>query len=108
MGARSKPFYRIVVADSRAPRDGAFIEVVGYYNPLTIPETVDINQEKIVKWLHDGAKPTETVERLLAKTGIIKRKERVYISKSKKKAKQEVDVVKMVAEAEKPGKETSE
>lgn len=72
MGANKKPFYRVVVADSRAPRDGKFIEEVGTYNPLTDPATVIINEEKVTKWLGNGAQPTETVRALLKKSGIIK------------------------------------
>lgn len=70
VGSRNRPLYRIVVADSRSPRDGAFIEIIGHYNPLTDPETVDIDEEKAVKWLSRGAQPTDTVSRLLAKRGI--------------------------------------
>ena len=81
IGARSKPAYRIVVTDSRSPRDGAFIEVIGHYNPLTNPETFDIDKEKATKWLASGAKTSETVERLLSKAGIIEKKERVYATK---------------------------
>jgi small subunit ribosomal protein S16 len=65
--------YRVVVADSRSPRDGAFIEIIGHYNPLTDPATVDINEEKALKWLKDGAQPTETVSSLLRKLGIMDR-----------------------------------
>lgn len=71
VGAKNRPFYRIVVADSRAPRDGAFIEVVGHYSPLDDPETFTVDKEKVVKWLGNGAKPTETVARLLSKAGVI-------------------------------------
>ena len=70
VGAKNKPMYRIVVADSRSPRDGAFIEVIGHYNPLTDPETVDIDKEKAIKWLGCGAKPTDTVARLLSKAEV--------------------------------------
>ncbi len=108
MGTRGKPAYRVVVADSRSPRDGAFIEVVGYYNPLTNPETVNLNGERITKWLRDGAKPTDTVERLLAGNGIIEKKQRVYSLKPEKKAEQEVAEAKVEGEAEKPVKEISE
>jgi small subunit ribosomal protein S16 len=69
-GARGKPTYRIVVTDSRSPRDGAFIEVIGHYNPLTDPETVDIDKEKASKWLGQGAQPTDTVSRILVKAGV--------------------------------------
>ena len=62
MGAKKAPFYRIVVADSRAPRDGRFIEEIGYYNPITEPAEVKINEEKATKWLNDGAQPTDVVK----------------------------------------------
>ena len=62
MGANKKPFYRIVVADSRAPRDGRFIEEIGYYNPVSEPKQIKINDEKAKKWLGVGAQPTETVK----------------------------------------------
>jgi small subunit ribosomal protein S16 len=70
-GARHKPMYRIVVTDSKSPREGAFIEVIGNYNPLTDPETVNVDGEKALVWLEKGAQPTETVYRLLAKTGVM-------------------------------------
>jgi len=73
VGAIKKPSYRIVVVDSRAPRDGAFIAIVGHYNPLTDPETVVINEEEALKWLREGAQPTETVARLLSKVGIMEK-----------------------------------
>ena len=72
MGAKKAPFYRIVVADSRSPRDGKFIEEIGYYNPLTEPVEVKVNEEKVSKWLSNGAQPTETVKRLLTNAGLIK------------------------------------
>jgi small subunit ribosomal protein S16 len=71
IGAKKKPFYRIVVADSRAPRDGAFIAAIGHYDPLTDPETIVIDGEKAQGWLKQGAQPTDTAARLLAKAGII-------------------------------------
>jgi small subunit ribosomal protein S16 len=70
VGAKNKPMYRIVVADSRSPRDGAFIDVIGHYNPLTDPETIDVDKEKAIKWLGCGAKPTDTVSRLLIKSEV--------------------------------------
>ncbi len=73
VGAKKKPSYRVVVADSRAPRDGAFISVIGYYNPLTDPETVTIDEEKALDWLRQGAQPTDTVARLLSKAGIMEK-----------------------------------
>ena len=72
IGANKRPFYRVVVADSRAPRDGKFIEEIGYYNPLTNPADIKINEEKAKSWIANGAQPTETVRSLLRKTGIIK------------------------------------
>lgn len=71
VGRKHRPSYRLVVADSRSPRDGAFIEIVGYYNPLTDPATVSINEEKTLKWLKCGAQLTEKVHSLLRKEGII-------------------------------------
>ncbi|MFC1899090.1 30S ribosomal protein S16 [Chloroflexota bacterium] len=73
VGSKKKPSYRLVVADSRAPRDGAFINIVGHYNPLTDPETVVIDEEEVLKWLGNGAQPTATVARLLTKTGIMEK-----------------------------------
>ena len=73
VGAKKKPSYRLVVADSRAPRDGAFISIIGHYNPLTDPETVVIDEEKALTWLRQGAQPTETAARLLSKVGILEK-----------------------------------
>ncbi len=73
VGTKNKPSYRLVVADSRAPRDGAFINIIGYYNPLTDPETVVIDEEKALYWLGQGAQPTDTAARLLSKMGIIEK-----------------------------------
>ena len=72
-GAKKKPSYRLVVADSRAPRDGAFIAIIGHYNPLTDPETIVIDEEKALHWLRQGAQPTATASRLLSKVGIIEK-----------------------------------
>ncbi len=71
MGAKKAPFYRMVVADSRYPRDGRFIEQVGTYNPLTDPVSVEVDAEKVNKWIANGAQPTDTVKRLLKNKGII-------------------------------------
>ena len=71
MGAKKAPFYRVVVADSRYPRDGRFIEEVGYYNPQTEPAEVKIDADKAKAWLVKGAQPTETVRNLLKKSGIV-------------------------------------
>ncbi len=73
MGAKNKASYRLVVVDSRAPRDGAFISIIGHYNPLTDPETVVIDEEKALHWLRQGAQPTATAARLLSKAGIIEK-----------------------------------
>jgi len=73
MGAKKSPFYRIVVADSRSPRDGRYIEVVGTYNPVAQPAKVEINEELALKWLQDGAKPSDTVRNLLSKEGIMEK-----------------------------------
>ncbi|WP_160690260.1 30S ribosomal protein S16 [Clostridium sp. C2-6-12] len=72
MGSKKAPFYRIVVADSRAPRDGKFVEEIGYYNPLTEPVEVKINEEKANKWLSNGAQPTDVVKRLFNNAGLTK------------------------------------
>lgn len=71
MGAKKAPFYRVIVADSRSPRDGRFIEELGYYNPLSNPVEIKIDAEKAKKWLGNGAQPTETVKALLKKSGIV-------------------------------------
>lgn len=73
MGAKKKPFYRVVVADSRTPRDGRFIEEIGYYDPTTNPATIKIDEELALKWLGVGAKPSDTVKSLMQKQGIIEK-----------------------------------
>ncbi len=73
VGAKKVPSYRLVVADSRAPRDGAFIAIIGHYHPLDDPETVVINEEKALHWLRQGAQPTATTARLLSKLGIMQK-----------------------------------
>ncbi len=73
MGANKTPFYRIVVADSRSPRDGRFIETVGTYNPVAEPALVEINEELALKWLKDGAKPSDTVRNLFSNQGIMEK-----------------------------------
>ena len=72
MGAKKSPFYRIVVADSRYPRDGRFIEEIGYYNPLIDPPEIKIDTEKAQQWIVNGAQPTDTVKAILKKSGAIK------------------------------------
>ena len=73
MGAKKAPFYRVVVADSRSPRDGKFIELIGTYNPLTTPAEIKINEELALDWLAKGAIPTDTVKNILSKAGIMKK-----------------------------------
>jgi len=70
MGAKHAPFYRVVVADSRSPRDGRFIEEIGYYNPTTEPTTIKIDVEKAANWMKNGAQPSDTVKRLLSKIAV--------------------------------------
>ena len=71
MGAKKAPFYRIVVAESRYPRDGRFIEELGYYDPMTEPATVKVDGDKVKEWMSNGAQPTDTVKSLLKKNGVI-------------------------------------
>ena len=71
MGAKKAPFYRIVVADSRSPRDGAFVEETGYYNPTSDPAELKVDNEKAAQWIKNGAQPTDTVRGLLKKSGAI-------------------------------------
>ena len=73
MGAKRQPFYRIVVSDSRSPRDGRFIEIVGNYDPTKNPAIVNIDEEKVISWIKNGAQPTDTVRSLLSKQGILKK-----------------------------------
>ncbi len=73
MGSKAKPFYRIVAADSRSPRDGRFLEVVGTYNPIKGSEMVTVDEEKALYWLSKGALPTDTVRSILSKQGIMKK-----------------------------------
>ena len=72
-GSKGKPFFHIVVADSRARRDGRFIEKIGTYNPITNPATIDLNVDSAVKWLNNGAQPTETVKNLFKSNGVLEK-----------------------------------
>lgn len=72
-GAKKRPFYRLVVSDARSPRDGRFIEQLGYYDPLTEPATVKIDEEKVAKWLSQGAQPSDAARSLLKREGILER-----------------------------------
>ena len=83
MGTKKRPFYRIVAADSRSPRDGRFIETVGTYNPLKNPTEIKVDEEKALTWLNNGAQPTDTVRSILTESGIMKK---YADSKTKKKA----------------------
>lgn len=73
MGSKRNPFYRIVVADSRSPRDGRFIETVGTYNPVVNPAEVKVDEESVLKWLANGAQPSDTIRNILSKEGIMKK-----------------------------------
>ena len=84
LGSKKAPFYRVVVADSRSPRDGKFIDILGTYNPLTNPEEVKIDNEKANKWLKDGAQPTATVKARLKKAGAVEEKSKKEIKKKTK------------------------
>jgi len=70
-GSKKRPFYFIVVADARAPRDGKFIQKIGTYNPLTVPATIQLDRQKALEWLHKGAQPTDTVRRILSFKGVL-------------------------------------
>lgn len=85
MGAKKRPFYRIVAADSRSPRDGRSIEVVGTYNPVSEPAEIKIDEEKAMKWLTNGAEPTDTVRDLLKKQGILEKMHKAKMTKKEGK-----------------------
>jgi small subunit ribosomal protein S16 len=87
VGTKNRPSYRLVVADIRAPRDGAFLDILGHFNPLTDPETIVINEEKALKWLKQGAQPTATAARLLSKLGIMEKPKPSKTSKPPKSSK---------------------
>ena len=83
MGSKKKPFYRIVVADSRSPRDGRFIETVGTYNPLKNPAEVVLKEEDVLNWLQKGAQPSDTVRNILSKEGIMQKHHDAKFAKNK-------------------------
>lgn len=89
-GAKKNPFYRVIAVDSREKRDGKYIELLGTYNPVTKPATINLDEEKIMKWLSNGALPTETVRDLLSKAGIMKKLHEAKKPVSKKTPKKEV------------------
>jgi small subunit ribosomal protein S16 len=82
VGAKNQPSYRVVVIDSRSPRDGAYLERIGHYNPRTDPETVVIDQAEALKWLQRGAQPSEAVARLLSKLGVVNKPQAVKASQA--------------------------
>ena len=84
MGTKKRPFYRVIAADSRSPRDGKFIETVGTYNPIVEPAEIKVNNEIALKWLNNGAQPTDTVRDLLKKAGVM---QAFHESKMKKEVK---------------------
>ncbi len=84
MGAKKQPFYRIVAADSRSPRDGRFIETIGTYNPTANPAEVTVNEELAMKWLNDGAQPTDTVRMIFRQEGILEKFHNEKMKKSDK------------------------
>jgi small subunit ribosomal protein S16 len=87
LGAKKRPFYRVVVADQRSPRDGRFIEIIGKYHPLEDPSLIEIDEEKALEWLKKGAQPSEPVTNLLRKTGIWEKFEAEKQSRSKTKTR---------------------
>ena len=104
MGAKKRPFYRIVVADSRYPRDGRFIEEIGYYNPIVEPAEVKLDKELAMKWLKNGATPTDTVRDILSKEGVMKE---FHESKMTKKTSAEKKATKKVEKKETTKKTTT-
>lgn len=105
MGSKKRPFYRVVVADSRAPRDGRFIEELGYYNPIDENKTFSINAERVAYWMGTGAKPSETVEKLLRKNGILEGK---TVKSEKKEDTERVEEAMKEQDAVLPETEASE
>ena len=83
MGSKKKPFYRIVVADSRSPRDGRFIEILGNYNPRLSENKVSLNKESALSWLHNGAQPSDTVRNLFSTEGLMKQYHEEKLAKKK-------------------------
>jgi small subunit ribosomal protein S16 len=91
MGKKKQPIYKMVAADSRSPRDGKFLEAVGFYNPLTNPHTLDLKEDRIMYWLNVGAQPTNTVKSLLRQKGITLKKELLSKGLDEEKVKSELD-----------------
>jgi small subunit ribosomal protein S16 len=114
-GSKKRPFYFIVVADARSPRDGKFIQKVGTYNPLTVPATIQLDRQKALEWLNKGAQPTDTVRRILSFKGVWHNEHEAQITrrsdahKSKQRAKKAyTPVVKKVEAAEGPAEAPTE
>ncbi|MDZ7626246.1 MAG: 30S ribosomal protein S16 [Ignavibacteriaceae bacterium] len=91
MGKKKQPIYKMVAADSRSPRDGKFLEAVGFYNPLTNPHTLDLKEDRIMYWLNVGAQPTHTVKSLLRQKGITLKKELISKGLDEEKVKSELE-----------------
>ena len=91
MGKKKQPIYKLVAADSRSPRDGKFLEDVGFYNPLTNPHTLDLKEDRILYWLNVGAQPTHTVKSLLRQKGITLKKELISKGLDEEKIKSELE-----------------
>jgi len=110
MGKKKQPIYKIVAADSRSPRDGKFLEAVGFYNPLTNPHTLDLKEDRILYWLSVGALPTSTVKSLLRQRGITLKKELMSKGVDEEKIKSEIEdwqKLKEVGSKKKPEKKLS-
>ena len=107
MGAKKRPFYRIVVADSRFPRDGRFIEEVGYYNPIETPAVVKVDKEVAMKWLNNGATPTDTVRDILSKQGIMKEFHESKMAKKSSRVKSEKKEKEVEKKSTKAAKKTT-
>ena len=99
LGAKKRPFYRVVVADQRSPRDGRFIEAIGKYHPLDDPSLIEIDEEKALEWLTKGAQPSQAVEVLLRKTGIWEKFEATKPAKPTKPARTKTPTAKATARA---------
>ena len=99
MGKKKQPIYKMVASDSRSPRDGKFLEAVGFYNPLTKPHTLDLKEDRILYWLNVGAQPTHTVKSLLRQKGIILKKELISKGFDEEKVKTELENWQKVKEA---------
>ena len=105
VGTTKRPFYRLIVADSRSPRDGRFIESLGYYDPLSEPEKIEVNGEKVKHWISNGARPTDAARSLLEHAGVLARGPKpVY----PEKPKAESETTDAAAEAEAPAQEAPE